>query len=290
MRPTQAPVPGATRSENTATALLLGPGFIWLLVLFAAPIAIVVVVSLARRGMSVEWAFDFSAYARARDPIMARIVWRSFLLGVMSTGVCAVVGYPLTYFIVRRTARVRYLLYFLVLIPLTANSLVLIYAWITLLRPTGLIEHFIRGLGLAGEGTVSILYTPWAVGIGLTYWYLPFMVYPLYASMERFDFRLLEAAADLGANRFQSFWRVLLPQTVPGLATGCLLVFVQTFCSFVVPDLLGGSKTLMLGSFIQQRFLNLPQDWPLGGALAMLMIVVLGMGVWAVGVLQRREG
>jgi spermidine/putrescine transport system permease protein len=277
------------KSRRAGIALLLGPAFLWLVVLFVAPIAIVVAVSFARRGLPVEWAFDLAAYARASDPVMVRIVWRSIQLGALSTAVCALVGYPLTWYIVRRTPRVRSMLYFLVLIPMTANSLVLIYAWITLLRPTGLFEQFLRGLGIGGEGTLSILYTPWAVGIGLTYWYLPFMVYPLYASMERFDFRLLEAAADLGAGRWQTFRRVVLPQTIPGLATGSLLVFVQTFCSFVVPDLLGGSKTLMLGSFIQQRFLNLPQDWPLGAALAMLMILVLGLGVWAIALLQRRE-
>ncbi len=279
----------SAKTRATFTALLLGPGLLWLAVLFVCPLVIVVAVSFAGRGMPVDWRLDLSAYTRALDPIMVTIVLRSLRLAVASTLVCAVVGYPLTYYIVRRPPRLRLMLYFLVLIPLTANSLVLIYAWITLLRPTGLFEQFLRGLGLWSEGSVGLLYTPWAVGIGLTYWYLPFMVYPLYASMERFDFRLLEAAADLGAGRAQMFRRVLLPQTLPGLATGCLLVFVQTFCSFVVPDLLGGSKTLMLGSFIQQRFLNLPQDWPLGGALALVMMAVLALGIWSAGRLQRQE-
>lgn len=275
--------------SRVITSALLGPGLVWLALLFVAPLIIVAAVSVSRRGVPVDWALDFTAYVRAIDSIMTRIVLRSFALALVSTSVCALVGYPLTYFIVRRTPRLRSMLYFLVLIPLTANSLVLIYAWITLLRPTGVIEQVLRTVGLWGDGTLAVLYTPVSVAIGLTYWYLPFMVYPLYASMERFDFSLLEAAADLGAGRRQMFLRVLLPQTLPGLATGSLLVFVQTFCSFVVPDLLGGAKTLMLGSFVQQRFLNLPQDWPLGGALALLMMAVLGGGVWVVSALQKRE-
>lgn len=278
------------QAGRRVTALLLGPGLLWLIVLFVAPLAIVVAVSLAARGMPVDWRFDGSAYSRAADTIMIRIVLRSLWLGLVATVSCALLGYPLTYFIVRRTPRVRTLLYFLVLIPLTANSLVLVYAWITLLRPTGLIEKFLGSTGLWSGGSLGLLYSPLAVTVGLIYWYLPFMVYPLYASMERFDFRLLEAAADLGASRWHSFSRVLLPQTIPGLATGGLLVFVQTFCSFVVPDLLGGSKTLMLGSYIQQRFLSLPQDWPLGASLALIMMVVLALGVWGAAALQKREG
>lgn len=280
---------GPAKNQAGITALLLGPGLVWLAVLFFTPLAIILAVSFAGRGTPVNWVWDGSAYGRAIDPIMVRIVLRSLMLGIVSTGVCALVGYPLTYFIVRQPPRRRSFLYFMVLIPMAANSLVLVYAWITLLRPTGIIEQFLRAVGVFPEGTLGILYTPTAVIIGLTYWYLPFMVYPLYASMERFDFRLLDAAADLGADRWKSFRLILLPQTIPGLATGCLLVFVQTFCSFVVPDLLGGAKTLMLGSYIQQRFLSLPQDWPLGAALALVMMVVLALGVWGIGALQRRD-
>jgi spermidine/putrescine transport system permease protein len=282
-------VAGPAKNQAGITALLLGPGLIWLAVLFFTPLAIILAVSFAGRGMPVDWVWDGSAYGRAIDPIMIKIVRRSLMLGIVSTGMCALVGYPLTYFIVRQPPRRRSFLYFLVLIPMAANSLVLVYAWITLLRPTGIIEQTLRAAGIMPDGPLGILYSPIAVIIGLTYWYLPFMVYPLYASMERFDFRLLDAAADLGASRWKSFRLILLPQTIPGLATGCLLVFVQTFCSFVVPDLLGGSKTLMLGSYIQQRFLSLPQDWPLGAALALVMMAVLAVGVWGIGALQRRD-
>ncbi len=261
-------------------AWLLAPGVCWLAALFVAPLALVVAMSFARRGAPVEWVFDPTAWGRALDPVLVSIVTRSLGLGLWATAVCAVVGFPLTYFIVRRPPRLRSMLYFLVLIPLTANSLVLVYSWIVLLRPTGLVEQALRGLGLVDEGIFSILYTPVAVLIGLTYWYLPFMVYPLYASMERFDFRLFDAAADLGAGRVRILVRVLLPQALPGLATGCLLVFVQAFCSFVVPDLLGGAKTMMVGNFIQQRFLNLPQDWPLGAAVALVMMAFLGGVIW----------
>ncbi|MEZ5278165.1 MAG: ABC transporter permease [Opitutaceae bacterium] len=275
--------------RRRTTWLLLGPCLVWLAVLFVVPLLIIVVVSFLGKGSPIEWRMDGSAYARLFNPVYWGILMRSIEVGLVTTVSCLILGFPLAYFLVRQPPRRRQFLYVLVLIPMAANSLVLIYAWITLLRPTGLLEQFLVFLGLHESGPLGILYTPAAVAIGLLYWYLPFRVYPLYNSLERFDFRLLEASADLGAGGLQTFFRVLLPQVVPGLATGCLLVFVQAFCSFVVPDLLGGAKTLMAGNLIQQRFLSLPQDWPLGSALALLIMVILGLTVY-VGLRNQREG
>ena len=275
--------------KRRTTWLLLGPCLVWLTVLFVVPLLIIVVVSFLGKGSPIEWRPDASAYARLFNPVYWGVLLRSIEVGLVTTVSCLILGFPLAYFLVRQPPRRRQFLYFLVLIPMAANSLVLIYAWITLLRPTGLLEQFLVFLGLHESGPLGILYTPYAVAIGLLYWYLPFMVYPLYNSLERFDFRLLEASADLGASGLQTFFRVLLPQVVPGLATGCLLVFVQAFCSFVVPDLLGGAKTLMAGNLIQQRFLSLPQDWPLGSALALIIMIILGLTVY-VGLRNQREG
>lgn len=274
--------------SHRTTWLLLGPSLVWLTILFVVPLLIIVVVSLAGKGSPIVWEIDGSAYLRLFDPIFLGVLRRSTEVGLVTTVSCVVLGFPLAYFLVRLPIRRRQFLYFLVLIPMAANSLVLIYAWITLLRPTGLLEQFLVWLGLHGSGSLGILYTPYAVAIGLLYWYLPFMVYPLYNSLERFDFRLLEASADLGASGWQTFFRVLLPQVMPGLATGCLLVFVQAFCSFVVPDLLGGAKTMMTGNLIQQRFLSLPQDWPLGSALALIIMAILGLTVF-LGLRSQKE-
>ncbi len=254
----------------------LVPAAAWLTLFFIIPLLIVALISLMRIGSPVDWSLDGSAYVRLLEPIYLQVVARSFGLALCATMICLLLGYPLAYYIACQRPILRQRLYFMVLIPLWANSLVLIYAWIVLLRPNGVFDQLLRALGFGDEGPISFLYTPWAVILGLIYWYLPFMVYPLYAAIEKVDFSLLDAAYDLGASRFQAFWRVLLPLTWPGVVTGSLLVFIESLGAFVVPDLLGGAKTLMLGNLIQQRFLSIPQDWPLGSALALVLLGVMG--------------
>ena len=266
---------------NLRPALALVPAAAWLTLFFLTPLLIIAVISLMRPGAPVEWSLDGGAYARLVEPLYLKIVLRSIALAGVSTLVCLLVGYPLAYYMARRPPATRRMLYFLVLIPLWANSLVLIYAWMVLLRPGGVFDALAHALGWAGDAPVSLLYTPAAVVIGLVYWYLPFMIYPLYTSIEKFDFNLLDAAYDLGADRLQVFRRVLLPLTVPGIVTGCLLVFIESLGAFVVPDLLGGAKTLMLGNLIQQRFLAIPQDWPMGAAAAIALLLAMGLGLAA---------
>jgi len=256
----------------------LVPAAAWLTLFFLLPLLIVAVISLLKTGSPVEWVLDGSSYARLLDPLHATVFARSFVLALTATFLCLLIGYPLAYFIARRPPRARRLLYFMVLVPLWANSLVLIYAWMVLLRPNGVLHQLLLWLGLGGE-SLNLLYTPGAVLVGLVYWYLPFMVYPLYASLEKFDFALLDAAHDLGASRLTAFRRVLWPLTLPGAATGCLLVFVESLGAFVVPDLLGGAKSMMLGNLIQQRFLSLPQDWPLGAAIAVTLLLTMGLAL-----------
>jgi spermidine/putrescine transport system permease protein len=263
----------SVRSRFSALALV--PAAAWLTLFFLVPLAIIGVISLMRPGAPVEWTLDGSAYRRLIDPLHLEIVARSVGLAVVATLLCLLLGYPLAWFIARRPPRARRILYFLVLIPLWANSLILIYAWMVLLRPNGVFEQLLRAAGFGGEEPLAILYTPAAVLIGLVYWYLPFMVYPLYAAIEKLDFTLLDAARDLGASRRQLLVRVLLPLTRPGIATGCLLVFIESLGAFVVPDLLGGGKSMMLGNLIQQRFLSVPQDWPLGAAIAAALLATM---------------
>lgn len=255
------------------------PALAWLGMFFVVPLLVTAAVSLAERGSPVAWEFSGSAYGRLVDGVHLRVLARSLWLGAAATALCLLLGFPLAYFIARRSRRLQKLLYFLVLIPLSANSLVLVFAWISILRPRGYIERLVEALGYTPEEPLALLYTPGAILLGLVYWFLPFMVYPLYASLEKVDWRLLEAAADLGASGWATFRRVLLPLAWPGVVSGSLLVFLQAFCTFVIADLLGGSKVLLVGSLVQQRFLSQPQDWPLGAALSLVMVLLLGLGI-----------
>ncbi len=263
-------------SNQRWAVLALIPSAAWLTLFFLVPLGIVAAISLMEAGEPVTWRLDGSSFVRLVDPLHLNIVARSIGLAAAATILCFLLGYPLAYYIARRAPAMRRLLYFLVLLPLWANSLVLIYAWMVLLRPNGVVEQLLAALGLVAEEPLSLLYTPGAVLLGLVYWYLPFMVYPLYASIEKFDFHLLDAAYDLGASRWQAFRLVLLPVTMPGVVAGSLLVFIESLGAFVVPELLGGAKSMMIGNLVQQRFLSTPQDWPLGAALALALLVLLG--------------
>jgi len=269
--------------------LLLVPAVLWVGVFFLGPLSIVAGAAQAERGAPLDWNFTGSAWGRLGQDLHVAVLQRSVVLAVGSTLGCLLLGFPLCWWIVRQPARQRRFWYALVLLPMAANSLVLTYAWITLLRPDGLLEVTLRAVGWLGPDVrLGLLYTPGAVMLGLVYWYLPFFVYPLYASLEKFDFTLLDVARDLGASRLTAFRQVALPLLWPGLMTGMLLVFIQAFCSFVTPFLLGGGKSMMVGSLIQARFLNRPQDWPLGSALAVVVIVLMAAAAWAVLRSQRR--
>lgn len=269
--------------------LLLVPAVVWVGLFFLGPLGIVASAAMAERGAPIDWTMTGSAWSRMGQELHVAVLNRSVMLAVGSTLGCLVLGFPLCWWIVRQPPRRRRFWYALVLLPLAANSLVLTYAWITLLRPDGLLEVSLRAVGWLGPDTrLGLLYTPGAVMMGLVYWYLPFFVYPLYASLEKFDFTLLDVARDLGASRLTAFRQVALPLLWPGLMTGLLLVFIQAFCSFVTPFLLGGGKSMMVGSLIQARFLNRPQDWPLGSALALVVIVLMAVAAGAVLRSQRR--
>jgi spermidine/putrescine transport system permease protein len=260
----------------------LVPPALWLGLFAFLPLGMVVAISLMQRGSPITWEFTLGNYARLADPLLLTIVARSLWMACVTTMLCLVIGYPLAYFIVRRRPHVRTLLYFLTLVPLWTNSLVLIYAWMVLLRVDGVVDQVARASGwLAIHESLNWLYTPGAVVVGLVYWYMPFMVYPIYSSLEKFDWRLDEAAQDLGASRLAAFFRVLLPLTWPGVLAGALLVFIPALSNFVVPQFLGGAKVALIGNVIQERFLSQPQDWPLGSALALVMMLLISLAIWA---------
>lgn len=272
---------------------LLSPSIIWLGLFFLGPLGIVLVYSFCTRGTygGVDYAFTLDNYFRAFNTTYLKIVMRSFRVAATITGICLLMGYPLAYYIARQTERVRGLLLILVIIPFWTNFLIRTYAWISILRADGLINNTLRALGLLGpDGPINqvlamfgaqaqvdslpLLYNAFSVHLGMVYGYLPFMVLPLYTSIEKLDGRLLEAANDLGANSWQAFLRVTLPLTMPGVVAGSILVFVPALGDFLTPDLLGSGQSMMIGNLVESQFLS-SRDWPFGSALSFILMGVV---------------
>lgn len=264
------------RRERRNLMLLLSPGLLWLVLFFTLPLLIILIYSFMTNGPrgNIVWQFTLEQYTTLfTRSVYVNAYLRSIWVSVITTLACLLLGYPLALFIVRQPARWRTPLLFLILIPFWTNFLVRIYAWQIILSNNGLINSALSSLGLP---QLNLLNTEGATLLGLVYGELPFMVLPLYAAIDRFDFTLLEAAADLGASRWRGFLRVMLPMTMPGIAAGSVLVFIPTLGQFVVSELLGGAKVDYLGNLIQRLFLRSnPPNWPLGSAMAMAMMLVL---------------
>jgi spermidine/putrescine transport system permease protein len=275
------------RATRTTRWGLLAPAALWLTILFLVPLLLVVAVSFSTRAQPFAWEFSTAGWADAlhekRWPIYGRTLWFS----VGATGVCLLLGFPVAWFIVRRPPQIRQVMYALVLIPLVANSLVLVYAWKTLLAGDGLVGSWLVAWGWGPDGR-GIHNTRWASLVGMVYYFLPFMVYPIYTSLEKMDWRLLEAAADLGAAPRQQFWHVTLPLVWPGIATGSILVFIQSIGTFVIPDLLAGNKDLFLGKLINDQFLGTARNWPLGAAMSLLAMGLISVALWLYFKIQAR--
>lgn len=264
------------RRKRRAVLGLVGPAAVYLLLFFVIPLGIVLVYSFLQRGVygQIVWEFSLQNYANAFDPLYLSIVWRSFLFAIGNTLLCLLVSYPFAYFLSRvEAARTRNILLLLVMVPFWTNFLVRTYAWRVILGTDGPINNLLLALGVIAE-PLSLLFNDGAVMMGLVYGYLPFMVLPLYASIERVDFSLMEAASDLYANGWQAFRTVLLPLTMPGVVAGSVLVFIPSLGAFVTPDLLGGAKTVMIGNLIQSQFLT-DRNWPFGSAISMLLMGVV---------------
>lgn len=255
--------------------VLLAPGLLFYAVLVLAPVLIVVAYMFATRGRfgGVEWTLTFDNFSRLVDPIYFDVFQKSVVIALAATAVSLLIGYPTAYAISKLPPRWRLVALVLVVVPFWTNFLIRIYAWIVLLNSQGLLNDALIGTGITDE-RFTLLYTPGAVVVGLTYAYLPLMILPIYAAVERIDHELVEASANLGANRFRTFVSVQLPLTLPGAITGCILVFVPSLGNFVVPELLGGGKTVMVGNLIRDQFLK-AQDWPFGAVIAMTVVVML---------------
>jgi spermidine/putrescine transport system permease protein len=265
----------AERAASRRGFLIGLPAYVYLLLFFALPLLIVVVYSFATRsvsGLTVLGDFNLRSYGRLTDDLVLGIAWRSLWIATATTIICLLLSYPFAYYIATRTPRVRALLLVLVMIPFWSNFLVRTFAWRLLLSTDG---PFVRVLEFLGFTDVRLLFTPTAVMLGLVYGYMPFMILPLYATLERLDHSLVEAARDLYASGWQAFRKVTWPLSRPGVIAGSILVFIPSFGAYVTPEILGGTGTTMLGSYIQRQFVGTASDWPFGSALSVAILVVM---------------
>lgn len=293
-----------TRLQRLHKWLIGGPPLAYLLVFFAAPVLIMVLASFRFPGEfgglspilledETGTRLDLTTESYGRffsDFIYTELFIKSFTYAAVTTFVCLVIAYPLAMLIARSPKKHRDLLVLLVILPFWSNFLIRVYAWMIILGPQSVfvraLNHFI---GLFGFEPVSLLYTPFAVIVGLVYVHLPFMVLPLYANLEKHDPALLDAAQDLGANAWRRFWRVTFPLSLPGVYAGAALVFIPALGIFAIPDILGGTEGIMIGNVIKQQFLD-SRDWPFGSVLSMVLTVmaigIAGLAAW-VGRRQR---
>ncbi len=269
-----------SRADIRRSAWLVAPALVWTALFCALPLLIVLLISFASRETygGIAWTFTLANYRDLVDPLYLYIYARSFGLALATTVLCLVLGFPLAYYIARVPARWQGIWLTLVLIPFWTNFLVRTYAWMNVLRADGLLNTLLTGTGLT-SGPLEILYTDAAVLIGLVYGYLPFMVLPLYAAIERLDRSLIEAARDLYASGWAVLTRVIVPLTKPGIIAGCLLVFIPSLGAYITPDLLGGARSMMIGNFIQHEYLVV-RDWPLGSAASFVLMALVLAGLW----------
>ncbi|MCS6983850.1 MAG: ABC transporter permease [Leptospiraceae bacterium] len=253
---------------------LLMPGTLWLGLFVAFPTLLVFLTSFLSRNTygRLLWEFQIDTYLRLFQWEEWIVILRSLKLSLEVTVVCLITGFPLAYYISRVKKSIQLFLLLLVVIPFLTSSLVRTYAWITLLQKEGLINRLLLSLGWIEE-PLELLYNEAAVLLGMTYMFLPFMVLPLYAALEKLDTSLLDAARDLGAGAITVFLKIILPMSRQGILAGSLLVFVPSLGYFFIPDLLGGNRTLLMSNYIATRF-SQARDWPFGATLSVLLILL----------------
>ncbi|WP_158970536.1 ABC transporter permease [Chachezhania sediminis] len=264
---------------------LLGAPTAFLLVFFFGPLLIMLVYSFLTPGIygGVDWVFSHLNYGRILgwadtryekfDPVFLSIFLRSLRLAALTVVTSLLVSYPAAFWISRMSPGRRDFAIFLVTLPFFVSLIVRLFAWVLILRPTGFLNQGLMGTGLTSE-PIEFLYTDFAVVLGMTYVFIPFMFLPLYGSIEKLDMAQLEASADLGATRIQTFRKVILPATLPGIIGGSIITFIPALGNFIVPSVLGGAKVLMIGNLIEQQFLS-ARNWPFGSALAMMVMTAV---------------
>ncbi len=283
---------GTVLSALTSRLVILVP-YLWLFIFFLAPFAIVLKISLSETTIAMppylpvfNWSdgvaglldnirgLSFGNYLwLLEDDLYFKAYVSSVFIAGVSTFLALLVGYPMAYAMARAPGSLRMLLLMMVILPFWTSFLIRVYAWIGILQPEGLLNQFLMWVGVI-DTPLQIMNTHTAIYIGIVYSYLPFMVLPLYATLEKMDFSLIEAAQDLGCTPMTAFWKITFPLSLPGVLAGCLLVFIPAVGEFVIPDLLGGSQTLMIGKTLWTEFFS-NRDWPVASAVAVILLLIL---------------
>ncbi|PAU66496.1 putrescine ABC transporter permease PotH [Pseudomonas sp. PIC25] len=267
---------------------VIGVPFVWLFLFFLLPFFIVLKISFAMADVAIPPYTEIYSYADqqlqvvlnlgnylmlSEDELYLAAYLGSLQTAFFSTLLCLLIGYPMAYAIARSSKEMQTVYLLLIMMPTWTAILIRVYAWMGILSSNGLLNNLLMGIGLIDE-PLQILNTNVAVYIGVVYSYLPFMVLPLYANLVKHDMSLLEAASDLGSSNFNSFWKITVPLSKNGIIAGCMLVFIPVVGEFVIPELLGGPQTLMIGKVLWQEFFN-NRDWPVASALAVIMLAIL---------------
>ncbi|MGN7360846.1 ABC transporter permease [Paenibacillus sp. SAF-054] len=252
---------------------LMIPVLLWMALFLLIPMVIVVVISFMNRDTlgNVVFGFSLTGYKTFFDSLYLGIYWDTLVLSVLTTLICLLVSYPLAYYIANAAPKIQTWGLILITIPFWINFLIRTYAWVLLLRTQGIVNSLLLHFGWI-QDPVQMLYTKGAVLLGMVYNFIPFMVLPIYVALEQMDKRLLDAASDLGASRWKAFRHITLPQSKSGIMTGCVLVYVSTTGMFVVTDILGGAKSMMISNIIQSQYLG-ARNWPFGSALSVIFVI-----------------
>jgi spermidine/putrescine transport system permease protein len=261
--------------KDRASFLLSGPMIVWTLLFVGATIVYIVALSFMKRdpdGFGVIPVFTLENYAKLFEVNYAKVFWNTLVLGVKTTVLCVLLGYPFGYFMGRASKKWRTILMLLVIVPFWTNALIRVYGWRILLVGNGPINTFLKAVGLIDK-PLKLLNTHGAMLLGMVYALLPFMILPTYSSVEKMDWSLVDAGRDMGANPFKTFLTVTLPLTAPGLLTGCVLVFVPSLALFFMADLMGGPGDIVIGNLVHDQLLK-SRDWPFAAALSVVLLAI----------------
>ncbi|EQC3367620.1 TPA: spermidine/putrescine ABC transporter permease PotB [Vibrio cholerae] len=263
--------------QNAIVTLIVG----WLVLFVLIPNLMIIGTSFLTRDEAnlIKFAFTFGNYTRLLDPLYGKVMLHSFYMAIVATLICLVIGYPFAYIVAKMPEKWRPFMLFLIIVPFWTNSLIRTYGLKIVLGTQGILNQALMSLGLI-DAPLRIMFTETAVMIGLVYILLPFMILPLYSAIEKLDGTYIEAARDLGANKFQTLVRVILPLTMPGIIGGCLLVLLPALGMFYIADLLGGAKNLLIGNVIKSQVLN-ARDWPFGAATSIALTLAMAIMLYA---------
>ncbi len=263
--------------QNAIITLIVG----WLALFVLVPNVMIIGTSFLTRDEAnlIEMTFTLDNYFRLMDPLYAKVLWHSFYMAIIATLLCLVIGYPFAYIVAKMPEKWRPIMLFLVIVPFWTNSLIRTYGLKIVLGTQGILNKSLLAMEIIDK-PIRLMYTETAVMIGLVYILLPFMILPLYSAIEKLDSTYLEAAKDLGANKFQTFTKIILPLTAPGIIGGCLLVLLPALGMFYISDLLGGAKNLLIGNVIKSQVLN-ARDWPFGAATSIALTIAMAIMLYA---------